>query len=886
MESTVVLLRAASLSVDEISGPAFGADRLADEFIEQAIGLAAGTALTTGSGRNASAAVERYATRMASRATPFGLLAGTAFVQTAENRSLTLADRAEHQAFVRIDMAALEAVVTSATGRQSPRLLEPGREPHELALRILRSHGASEAADSLQRLVSAVCGPRPAVQVSTGRLNSAWEACGIPGVAKIPDKARFHVDLDFTTTRSNVESELAESLDRTLRRLQILFAEPDPLADFREEFQRRYEGGEVPLGEVLDFRTGLMDTTLSAGSALAGRAGVVGPGTSRREVRVPEAALRAYDHWRETGRPYDIEAHPAAERGVARSVQAALLDNHENAFDAVLLSGQERAPLASLARFAVSRPEREQALHQWLAAAGHEDDDPIVAELVHTPGGRIGNVLLRPAVHARALALRGAEGGALDLGSLRLSLGERGFTLREAASGRRVVLELNSTHSVDFRANDPQFRLLAHISGVRSVGWHWGGLSMLSHLPRVTCGRVIVRPERWTVGPESVRRLLASANPAAVLRDLLPGLGDRRWVGCGTGDRVLAVNLDSPQAVKAVVEKAAGRGRLAFSEVPQVESPAVSGPRGRHVAEVCIPLKGPRPAGTRGRTVFAAPVPGDEWVYWKYYCSSFTADSVIVRARSRVDRLRSRGQVSSWFFLRYGEGGHHVRIRVRPACAEDRAAVFMALEELGQELRAQGLVSRACTDRYVPETVRYGGPQGISLAEELFALDSDLVSDLLAESPSEELRLFHAVSALLGWVRGFYGDSPGEEQLIGVLRRRVGPREKGGRLGSRYGAYFRDVREPLDAFLAEHTTSGQILAVLGRLRRSTHDGAPIPEAVAEEIFRSVVHMHMNRLFPLDVQRLERLAYDVTVRKLLEQRARAVPRGDEQEDGRT
>ncbi|MFB9581783.1 lantibiotic dehydratase [Streptomyces goshikiensis] len=885
MKSTVVLLRAASLSVDEISGPAFGADRLADEFIEQAIGLAAGTALTTGLGRNASAAVERYAIRMASRATPFGLLAGTAFVHTAEDRSLALADRAAHRVFVRIDMAALEAVVTSATGCRSPRLLEPGCEPHELALRVLRSRGASEAAESLERLVSAVCGLRPAGQAAAGHLNAAWESCGIPDMIDIPEKARFHIDLDFTAIRGNVEGELVESLDRTLRSLQVLFPEQDPLADFRAAFRQRYEDGEVPLGEVLDFRSGLMETTLSAGSALASRAGVAGPSTSTDERRVPEAALRAYDHWRETGRAYDIAAHAAAERGVARSVQAALLDNHENAFDAVLLSGQARAPLASLARFALSRPEREQALHRWLAATDRADDDPIVAELVHTPGGRIGNVLHRPALHTRTLALKGAEGGTLDLGSLRLSLGENGFTLREGATGRRVVLELNSTHSVDFRGNDPGFRLLAHISGVHSVGWRWGGLSALSHLPRVTCGRVIVRPERWSVGTEGVQRLLAVGHPGAVLRDLLPGLGDRQWVGCGTGDRVLAVDLDSPRAVKAVVEKAAGRGRLEFIEVPHVESPAVSSPRGRHVAEVCIPLNGPRPAGARGSMVSGASVPGDEWVYWKYYCSSFTADSVIVRARNRVDGLRARGQASSWFFVRYGEGGHHVRIRVRPVRGEDRAAVFMELERLGRELQDEGLVSRACTDRYVPEIARYGGLQGIALAEELFGIDSDLVSDLLAASPSEERRLFHAVSALLDWIRGFYGDSPGEEQLVGILRRRVSPREKGGRLGSRYGAYFREVRKPLDVFLAERTTPTEVLAVLSGLRQGMPHGTPLPEAAAEGVFRSVVHMHMNRLFALDVQRLERLAYDVTVRKLLEHHARAVPRGDEKKDGR-
>ncbi|WP_405526429.1 lantibiotic dehydratase [Streptomyces canus] len=878
MESNAALLRVASLSVEEISRGDFGADRLRESFIRQAIGLAAGHDLLNGSSQRIEEAIARYVTRMGGRATPFGLLAGTAFVNTGTTRRLELSDRCSHQAFIRIDMAVLELLVAAYCPSASTTLLRPGEEPLALALSALRQAGATPQAEALHELASSVCGPRPVAQISMARLEAAWHAAAatLPELAGIHEKKRFHVDLDLLLAADQVEERLAENLDLTLRRLQLLFHSSDPLQEFREEFRSRFEDGEVPLDEVLNFKQGLMEKSVTITSPLADRAGVERRRKPTSELTVPDISIAAYDHWRSTGRPYDLADQPVAQHGVARSVQAALIGSQAEGHDAVLVSGQERSPLASLARFALSRPDREAVLRGWLASREYGPENPIVAELVHTSKGRVGNILLRPRLHRWSMGLGRQSGATLQPEHLLVSLAGDQFVLRHAPTGRPVLLELNSAHSVDFPGNDPRYRLLANMSGVAGIGWRWGGLTRMSHLPRVTCGRIIVQPERWRLGTDEVNRVLGSSSPAHALQTLLPGLEDRRWVGCGTKDRLIPVDLHSSRAVSALIGRAARTGAVDLTELPHVEHPAVASAQGHHVAEVCFPLS------TMGKRASISPqghaprVSGASWVYFSYFCSVLTADEVILQARECTDRLREDGRASAWFFIRYGKGGNHVRVRLRPSGDGHRADVVAELDALGRRLMSSGLVTRVTTDQYIPEVARFGGSQGLASAEELFTVDSDRVCDFLAQRPTEEQRLFRGIADLLQWSETFFSEYAETERLIGILRRRGDPSKAGRQLGSRYGEFFREQRKNLDDYLANSKTCVHTHAALREVRDT-----PPPPWIAEtsdhggkeEAFRAIMHLHFNRLFTVDIQRLERLAYDLGVRKILERHAR-------------
>jgi len=122
---------------------------------------------------------------------------------------------------------------------------------------------------------------------------------------------------------------------------------------------------------------------------------------------------------------------------------------------------------------------------------------------------------------------------------------------------------------------------------------------------------------------------------------------------------------------------------------------------------------------------------------------------------------RADGLVTQWFFIRYWEGGPHLRIRLAGDIADHAASVVAALQKDidtwrspapperddyyrahafdGVEVDAASLPwypegSVELID-YVPETQRYGGAQALLANEELFELSSELALSLCRTAP-------------------------------------------------------------------------------------------------------------------------------------------------------
>ncbi|MFI1762264.1 thiopeptide-type bacteriocin biosynthesis protein [Streptomyces sp. NPDC020800] len=103
---------------------------------------------------------------------------------------------------------------------------------------------------------------------------------------------------------------------------------------------------------------------------------------------------------------------------------------------------------------------------------------------------------------------------------------------------------------------------------------------------------------------------------------------------------------------------------------------------------------------------------------------------------------------ADWFFIRYGEGGPHLRIRfrgpLRAGAAEQLPAALAELaaarptEFTGPWPSRHGEVREV---PYVPETERYGGPTALPLAEEVFAHSTRAAVEALRATPDRAARL-------------------------------------------------------------------------------------------------------------------------------------------------
>ncbi|MFE7189948.1 thiopeptide-type bacteriocin biosynthesis protein [Kitasatospora sp. NPDC057541] len=230
--------------------------------------------------------------------------------------------------------------------------------------------------------------------------------------------------------------------------------------------------------------------------------------------------------------------------------------------------------------------------------------------------------------------------------------------------------------------------------------------------------------------------------------------------------------------------------------------------------------------------------------------------------------LMDRDADPGWFFIRYGEGGPHLRIRFRGTAgrADTLAKEFTRLASLrtppdGPWAARHGEVTAV---PYEPETERYGGPALLPVAEELFTHSTrTAVRALRALGPapgarlSPALDLAHTTAHALGmdelaaarWLRRH------SASWRWVTEFRPLP---GAAVHSRVNAVFAQQRQTLArraAALREALDTGTAAPWLGDWSAHVVEAAArmrsgAPEASGQELFQvwaSQLHMLFNRL---------------------------------------
>jgi thiopeptide-type bacteriocin biosynthesis protein len=283
---------------------------------------------------------------------------------------------------------------------------------------------------------------------------------------------------------------------------------------------------------------------------------------------------------------------------------------------------------------------------------------------------------------------------------------------------------------------------------------------------------------------------------------------------------------------------------------------------------------------------------------------SEAGDAVLLDAvEPFVRACAARGWIDRWFFIRYGERGPHVRLRLHgvravlereagPALREHLAALYPGVAEGfpdGASPAGSEGVSHVATVAYEPETARYGGPDGVLLAEEFFHLSSEAALALLRGTRRGERssRLGKALLATVVLVHAFRGSRDGAGEFAhaygtGYLRALVPDGERREVLTRAFGGGFEQQAETLTAYVEEawsRLDSGEPLSeALDRYRagleevrarfgalldagRLSQAGAVLTdrERAVAAIVSSYVHMMNNRL-GVTIQEESYLAY--------------------------
>jgi thiopeptide-type bacteriocin biosynthesis protein len=767
-------------------------------------------------------------------------------------------------------------------------------------------------------------------------------ACDAAGVGNSPDRYRaiasaldalpakvdlsrlFQVDM-IKPGKITLGARIAADLAGAIAALApVVGRRGESMADFRRAFRERYEDREVPLAEALDEESGIgFEVSRHPGSEGAPLLADLAPPGSPPEERVRP---RAMDR---------VLMRKLADALAAGAIEIALTDADLAAMKAdeparlpdafstmarlaaspdelargevdVLFEGASGPSGAKLlGRFCHASPELEQIVRRHHALEEAHRPDAIFAEIVHLNEGRIGNILCRPVLRAHEIVYLGVSGAPHDariqLDDLRVSVVEDRVVLRSQRLGKEVIPRLTTAHNFRLRSLGVYRFLCALASqGRDTVGFSWGSLDNAPFLPRVRLGRVWLSRATWNLDARDLDPITAAekagpAKAAAAVAALRAARRLPRYLAIAASDNELPIDLDNPLLAAAFADELSGQKWVKVVEMfPTFDRLVSRGPEGRFVDEIVVtfarqakPAPAPPPpiAPTLRRTF----VPGSEWLYAKLYCGESTADRVLRDAVAPV--VRAYG--GPWFFLRYGDPDHHVRVRLHGDPARLLGEALPALERAVTPLQEAGVVHKLVLDTYARELERYGGDRGIELVEQIFWRDSEAVLgivELLDGDAGAEARwklALRGIDALLDAI----GLAPDERARVVTNGRDMLGREMrcDADYWKRVGARFTKERADLELLFArdaardaDHdlepgfallaTRDAALRELAPELRRRDDAGELAPRLGA--FAWSLVHMHANRLLHASQRAQEMILYDFLRRLHAQRKARA------------
>jgi Lantibiotic dehydratase, C terminus./Lantibiotic dehydratase, N terminus. len=744
----------------------------------------------------------------------------------------------------------------------------------------------------------------------------------------------FQVDMVKPMSAATLGKAVVDEIVRGVNILHRLTGVPSEnsgmrseLDRFRDAFVARYEGREVPVVEALDAEIGIgfPPSGESGGEASPLLNDLVFPAKSQETADwgvLQRFLLRKLSEALQNGaqevvlQPSDLEKISAKDPVPlpdAFAVTAIVAAADETAvargdFRVVLEGAAGPSGARLLGRFCHADKTLRQKVEGHLRAEESLRPEAVFAEIVHLPQGRLGNILARPMLRTYEIPYLGRAGGAADrqipITDLYVSVRENRIVLRSARLGREIIPRLTSAHNFHGQAVG-LYRFLCLLQGqgiAENLGWTWGALESAPFLPRVTMGRLVLARARWNVDQKELKPLCEQTGSARFRtvdawrnRRRLPQL-----VALTDGDHTLPIDFDNILSVETFVHLTKGREEMRLLEIfPPPDQLCARGPEGRFLHELIIPFV--RKAKKEGsheeqKAISAFTVhhsrlsaprtfpPGSEWLYAKLYTGNATADYVLreVIGPLTTEVLQSRA-ADQWFFIRYGDPDWHLRLRFHGNPERLRGDVMPAIEAAATLLLKDGRLARVQFDTYEREVERYGGAEGIVLAERIFQADSEAVLEIIENLEPGDTGLDERWRLVLRGVDALlqdFGFDPATKFAVIRKARAAFAKEirVDGRLKGQIGDRFREERKKLEALLdssqdAEnalscgfeifHHRSARVAPIVAELKASEAAGRLFVSL--QELAPSYIHMHANRLLRSAHRTHELVLYDFLAR---------------------
>lgn len=467
----------------------------------------------------------------------------------------------------------------------------------------------------------------------------------------------------------------------------------------------------------------------------------------------------------------------------------------------------------------------------------------------------------------------------LQLSDIYIRIEGSEIVLFSIKNGERLVPRIATAYNYT-RSDLALYRFLSDLQhqGLRTdltlaLRWRCPGLD---HYPRVYYKNLILSPETWIL-PRAVRQGMA-LKPGDIYTDVVIWLRSlnltRGLFKCGTGDQTLIFSLSDTKDMDAFMAycKNQASAPVYIEEVLAAAGPGVIDERGdSYLGQYILSY-------FHQKQVYAAPLalakqpdnesllarnllPGSDWLYLEIYCHPARANEILIQHLHPILRMKNQ-QIKKWFFVRYNTDGTHLRIRIHLNDAAQSSDLLTSIQQIIHPLMTQGLVKDMQIKTYQRELERYGIDL-IEKIEECFCRDTQLVIRQLARNQQPELLYHQTLGYMYALISGIF---PQPDRQIDFTRM----------MADQFSIEFNLNTASLKIINGNYREiKKQLMQEASALHFSKADQCVLTllQSVAElsrqkALLADLMHMHLNRLFPLDQRKHEAVLYQLLLKDIL------------------
>lgn len=343
----------------------------------------------------------------------------------------------------------------------------------------------------------------------------------------------FQSDLFIATKQASISKTIISTTYQAIKafnRLSIQHENP-LLVKFREDFYKKYDNEEIPLLQALDVETGIgfgkIDEQSGDISPLLDGVFLTNKQSIIQDIKVTpvqQMLLKKFDDFLTDRQKKeiiitdkDLEQFPENWNDLPDTISAMIevIQTEKNPEGPLIVLGQAGGSSAAnlLGRFCYLDEEIYNHVKRITQKEQELNPTKILAEIVHLPEFRTGNILMRPIFREYEIpylanpSVKNCK--VIPMTDLMVSVPQgRYIKLRSKRLNKEVLPRLSSAHNFA-NSSLPVYHFLCTMQtqGLRSrIGFSWGSLlENKPFLPRVRYRNIIFSPAIWNIVPDDTK---------------------------------------------------------------------------------------------------------------------------------------------------------------------------------------------------------------------------------------------------------------------------------------------------------------------------------------------------------------------------------------------